>query len=37
MEAIRKLQAHLERFKGKLRQEDLLSRTVHKKQTMPRT
>jgi kinesin family protein 2/24 len=37
MDAIRKLQAHLERFKSKLRQEDLLSRTVHKKQTLPRT
>ena len=33
MDAIRKLQAHLERFKSKLRQEDLMSRTVQKKQT----
>jgi kinesin family protein 2/24 len=33
MDAIRKLQNHLERFKSKLRQEDLMSRTVQKKQT----
>eukprot|EP00878_Enallax_costatus_P032010 GHUV01035097.1.p1 GENE.GHUV01035097.1~~GHUV01035097.1.p1 ORF type:complete len:285 (+),score=97.95 GHUV01035097.1:78-932(+) len=33
MDGIRKLQSRLDRFKGKLRQEDLMSRTVQKKQS----
>jgi hypothetical protein len=38
MDGIRRLQLRLERFKGKLRQEDLMSRTVSKKHTtMQRT
>jgi hypothetical protein len=33
LDGIRKLQGRLDRFKGKLRQEDLMSRTVQKKQS----
>lgn len=32
LDGIRRLQGRLDRFKGKLRQEDLMSRTVQKKQ-----
>lgn len=33
LDGIRKLQGRLDRFKNKLRQEDLMSRTVQKKQS----
>lgn len=33
LDGIRKLQSRLDRFKNKLRQEDLMSRTVQKKQS----